>query len=244
MTGRVAGKKIIVIGGSSGMGFAEAQCFIAEGARVVIANRNAERGEAAAKELGEAAVFVRHDVCSEDSWGHLVEKAESLFGGPIDALVNNAGILVEKTMEQTSLEEYRFLTDVMQTGTFLGMKAVVPSMRRAGEGSIVNISSTGGMVGFPGFFAYTAAKWAVRGMSKTAALELAGDKIRVNTVCPGDTATPMIEGRGYTPDGFGYPLKRFARPEEIAAVVLLLVSDEATYITGSEYVIDGGFTAQ
>ena len=244
MTGRVKGKNIIVIGGSSGMGYAQARCFVAEGARVVIANRSADKGEAAAKELGKSTLFVQHDVCSEDSWAKLVAKAEAFFGGPIDALVNNAGILVEKTMEQTSLEEYRFLTDVMQTGVFLGMKAVVPSMRRAGAGSIVNISSTGGMVGFKGFFAYTAAKWAVRGMSKTAALELADARIRVNTVHPGDTETPMIEGRGYTPDGFGYPLKRFARPEEIAAVVLLLVSDEATYITGSEYVIDGGFTAQ
>lgn len=242
MTGRVEGKNIIVIGGSSGMGLAEAQRFVAEGAQVVIANRNAERGNAVVEELGADAIFVQHDVISEESWAILVEKAEGFFGGPIDALVNNAGILVEKTMMDTSLEDYRFLTDVMQTGAFLGMKAVVPSMRRAGGGSIVNVSSTAGIVGFEGFFAYTAAKWALRGMSKTAALELAGDKIRVNSVHPGDTETPMIEGLGYDPAG--YPLKRFAKPEEIAALVLLLVSDEGAFMTGSEYVIDGGYTAQ
>ncbi|MGE3595981.1 MAG: SDR family NAD(P)-dependent oxidoreductase [Dehalococcoidia bacterium] len=239
---RVEGKNIIVIGGSSGIGFAEAERFIAEGARVVIANRSVDQGVAAAAKLGPAALFVPLDVRSEDGWAQLVVRAEAFFGGPVHALVNNAGILVEKTLEQTDLETYRFLTDVMQTGVFLGMKAVIPSMRRAGGGSIVNVSSTAGMVGFPGFFAYTAAKWAVRGMSKTAALELAADRIRVNSVHPGDTETPMIEGRGYDPAG--YPLKRFARPEEIAAVVLLLVSDEGSYITGSEYVVDGGFTAQ
>ncbi len=242
MSGRVAGKNIIVIGGSSGMGLAEAKRFVAEGARVVIANRNAEQGKAVAKELGGAVTFVQHDVRSEAGWVNLVEKAEVFFGGPIDALVNNAGILVEKTLENTDFETYRFLTDVMQTGAYLGMRAVIPSMRRAGGGSIVNVSSTAGIIGFAGFFAYTAAKWAVRGMSKCAALELAVDKIRVNSVHPGDTETPMIEGRGYDPNT--YPLKRFAKPEEIAALVLLLVSDEGAYITGTELVIDGGYTAQ
>lgn len=242
MTGRVEGKNIIVIGGSSGMGLAESKRFIAEGARVVIANRNAEQGNKVAQDLGEAARFVQHDVTNEESWTNLVAQAEAFFDSPIDALVNNAGILVELSMMDTSLADYRFLTDVMQTGAFLGMKAVVPSMRRAGGGSIVNVSSTAGIVGFAGFFAYTAAKWALRGMSKTAALELAGDNIRVNSVHPGDTETPMIEGLGYDPAG--YPLKRFGKPEEIAALVLLLVSDEGAFMTGSEYVIDGGYTAQ
>lgn len=242
MIGRVEAKNIIVVGGSSGMGLAESRRFIAEGARIVIANRNSEQGSAVARELGERASFVRHDVTDEDSWANLVDRAETFFNAPIDALVNNAGILVQKTMMETSLEDYRFLTDVMQTGAFLGMKAVVPSMRRAGGGAIVNVSSTAGIVGFEGFFAYTAAKWALRGMSKTAALELARDKIRVNSVHPGDTETPMIEGLGYDPAG--YPLGRFAKPEEIAALVLLLVSDEGAFITGSEQVIDGGYTAQ
>ena len=242
MTGRVAGKNIIVIGGSSGMGLAESRRFVAEGARIVIANRNAEQGNAVAAELGDAARYVQHDVADEASWANLVEQAEAFFGGPIHALVNNAGILVEKSMMDTSLEDYRFLTDVMQTGAFLGMKAVVPSMRRAGGGAIVNISSTAGIVGFQGYFAYTTAKWGLRGMSKVAALELAADKIRVNSVHPGDTETPMIEGFGY--DTSIYPLGRFAKPEEIAALVLLLVSDEGAFITGTEIVIDGGYTAQ
>ena len=242
MADQLAGKNVIVIGGSSGMGLAEANRFVTEGARVVIANRNEKQGLAAAQQLGPSARFVPLDVRSEEGWANLIAQAEQFFGGPIHALVNNAGILVEKTMEQTSLEEYRFLIDVMQTGAFLGMKAVLPSMRRAGGGAIVNVSSTAGMVGFPGFFAYGAAKWALRGMSKAAAMELAADKIRVNSLHPGDTETPMIAGRGYDPNG--YPLKRFAKPEEIAAMVLLLISDDGAYITGTEIVIDGGYTAQ
>jgi 3alpha(or 20beta)-hydroxysteroid dehydrogenase len=150
-------------------------------------------------------------------------------------------VLREATLEGTTLEEYRFIVDVMQTGVFLGMRSAAPSLRKAGGGSIVNISSTAGIVGYPGIFAYTAAKWAVRGMTKAAALDLAVDKIRVNSIHPGDTETPMIADFDYSVEAV--PLKRFAKAEEIANLSLFLASDESQYITGTEHVIDGGLTA-
>ncbi|WP_024927448.1 MULTISPECIES: SDR family oxidoreductase [unclassified Mesorhizobium] len=242
MTGRIAGKNVIIIGGTSGMGLAQVHRFVAEGAKVLVANRNVEAGKRLEAEIGAAMRFVSLDVRSEEGWANVMTEADSFFGAPVDALVNNAGILVEAGLEQTSLESFQFLTETMQTGVFLGMKAVVPSMRKGGGGSIITVSSTAGLVGYAGFFAYTATKWAVRGMTKAAALDLAKANIRVNSVHPGDTETPMIEGRGYNADFV--PLGRLAKPEEIASLILFLVSDEASYITGTEQAIDGGFTAQ
>lgn len=239
--GRLSGKGALISGGASGMGAAEAKKFIEEGARVVIGDINDDLGAAFAKELGEAARFVHLDVRREDDWAAAVELSERHFEGPIDILVNNAGVLRRGTLEETTLDEYRFTTDVMQVGVFLGMRAVAPSMRKAGGGSIVNISSTAGIVAFEGHIAYVAAKWAVRGMTKAAALDLAADEIRVNSIHPGDTETPMIADGYYETDII--PLKRFAQAEEIASLVLFLASDEAKYITGAEHVIDGGLTA-
>jgi 3alpha(or 20beta)-hydroxysteroid dehydrogenase len=239
--GRLAGKGALISGGASGMGAAEARRFIDEGARVVLGDISRERGAAFAEELGEAALFVHLDVRSEQDWADAVRASEEHFGGPIDILVNNAGVLRRGALEETALEEYRFTTDVMQVGVFLGMRAVAPSMRKAGGGSIVNISSTAGMVAFRDHIAYVAAKWAVRGMTKAAALDLADHQIRVNSIHPGDTETPMIADGYYETDII--PLKRFAQPEEIASLALFLASDEARYITGAEHVIDGGLTA-
>lgn len=239
--GRLAGKGALISGGASGMGAAEARRFVAEGARVVIGDINDERGEAFARELGEAARFVHLDVRKEADWAAAIEASEAHFAGPVDILVNNAGVLRRGALEQTTLDDYRFTIDVMQVGVFLGMRAVAPSMRKAGGGSIVNISSTAGIVAFQDHIAYVAAKWAVRGMSKAAALDLAADRIRVNSIHPGDTETPMIADGYYETDII--PLKRFAQADEIASLALFLASDEAGYITGAEHVIDGGLTA-
>jgi 3alpha(or 20beta)-hydroxysteroid dehydrogenase len=241
MSGRLQGKNIIVVGGTSGMGAAQVRRFVQEGAKVLVANRDATRGSAFIKEFGDAAIFVQLDVSSEQGWGNVIDSAETFFAGRIDGLVNNAGVLVEQSLEETSLEMFRRLVDIMQVGAFLGMRAVAPSMRRAGGGSIITVSSTAGIVGYPNLLAYTTTKFAVRGMTKAAALDLASANIRVNTVHPGDTETPMIEGKGYTADLV--PLKRFAHPDEIASLVVFLLSDESKYITGTEQVIDGGYTA-
>lgn len=239
--GRLAGKGALISGGASGMGAAEARKFVAEGARVIIGDINDQLGEAYARELGEAARFVHLDVRKEEDWIAAAEASEKHFGGPIDILVNNAGVLRRGALEETTLEEYRFTTDVMQVGVFLGMRAVAPSMRRGGGGSIINISSTAGIVAFQDHIAYVAAKWAVRGMTKAAALDLADAQIRVNSIHPGDTETPMIADGYYETDII--PLKRFAQADEIASLALFLASDEAKYITGAEHVIDGGLTA-
>lgn len=239
-SGRLAGKVALITGGASGMGAAMVSRFVREGASVIIADMNADSGRALEVRLGPLARFTPLDVRLEGDWNGAIAAAERQFG-PLSVLVNCAGILKESSLEDTTPEEYRLLIDVMQFGVYLGMRAAAPSMRRGGGGSIINISSTAGMVGYPQTFAYTAAKWAVRGMTKAAALDLADGKIRVNSIHPGNTDTPMIQGNDYSVAEV--PLKRNASAEEIANLALFLASDESLYITGAEHVIDGGFTA-
>ncbi|MFF0453146.1 glucose 1-dehydrogenase [Nocardia africana] len=241
--GRIDGKTVVVTGGARGMGAAFAQRLVSEGASVVITDVLAEDGERTAARLGDAALFLTHDVTDESAWNDVVAHAESTFG-PVSGLVNNAGIVHVDPIETLAEADYRKVIDVNQVGVFLGMKAVVGSMRRAGGGSIVNISSVGGIIGFSNILGYTASKWAVRGMTKTAAQEFGPMGIRVNSVHPGVVMTEMTTDSARSNSMFhDQPLARPGTPEELANLVLFLISDESGYSTGSEFVADGGFTS-
>ncbi|WPK13124.1 glucose 1-dehydrogenase [Lysinibacillus louembei] len=242
---RLEGKVAIITGAAQGMGAAHAKLFIEEGAKVVITDLNEENGQALAAELGENAVFVKQNVASEEDWATVIAKAEEAFG-PVNVLVNNAGITMAKSILQTTAEEYRRIVEINQVSVFLGMKAVIPSMQKASGGSIVNISSLNGLVA--GAIGYTDTKFAVRGMTKAAAIEGAHYNIRVNSVHPGVIATPMVvqEDTKAAVEEFAkhIPLQRVAQPEEVSKMVLFLASDESSYSTGSEFVIDGGISAR
>ncbi|MDA2810134.1 glucose 1-dehydrogenase [Nocardiopsis sp. RSe5-2] len=240
--GRVEGKVAIVTGGARGLGAAQVRALAREGARVVIADVLDEEGVALSAELGDAAGFVHLDVTDAEGWQDAIAAAERLFG-PVSVLVNNAGIVHNQPLEEMSEADFRKDIDVNQVGVFLGMKAVIGSMRKAGGGSIVNISSIGGIIAFSGIMGYTATKWAVRGMTKGAAQELGPEGIRVNSVHPGFVTTPMTEGSGVDDLARIQPLRRTGEPEELANLVLFLASDESSYSTGSEFVADGGYTS-
>lgn len=241
---RLEGKVAIITGAARGMGAAHARRFVAEGAKVVLTDLNVEEGTALANELGENALFVEQNVTSADDWANVVAQAEKAFG-PVNVLVNNAGISVSKSFLQMTEEEYRRIVDINQVSVFLGLKTVVPSMQKAGGGSIINISSINGIVG--GAVGYTDTKFAVRGMTKAAAMECSHYGIRVNSVHPGVIETPMVtEGdavEAIKEFAKHIPLKRMAQPEEVTNLVLFLASDESSYSTGSEFIVDGGLTA-
>lgn len=243
--GRLDNKVAIITGAAQGMGATHAKLFVEQGAKVVLTDLNEEKGSAFAAELGENAIFVKQNVASEEDWATVVAKAEETFG-PVNVLVNNAGITMAKNMLDITLEEYRRIVDINQVSVFLGMKAIAPSMMKANGGSIVNISSMNGLVA--GAVGYTDTKFAVRGMTKAAAMNLAPMGIRVNSVHPGVIATPMVmqEDTKAAVEAFAkhIPLKRVAQPEEVSNMVLFLASDDSSYSTGSEFVIDGGMTAQ
>ncbi|MEV6333610.1 glucose 1-dehydrogenase [Nocardia vinacea] len=241
---RVSGKTVIVTGGARGMGAAFARRLVSEGASVVVADVLVEEGKAVAAELGDHAVFCALDVTDESAWAAVVVESERTFG-PVSGLVNNAGIVHVDPIERLAEADYRKVIDVNQVGVFLGMKAVVPSMRRAGGGSIVNISSIGGIIAFSNILGYVASKWAVRGMTKAAAQEFGADGIRVNSVHPGVVATEMTADSDRSHSMVhDQPLPRAAAPGELANLVLFLISDEAGFCTGSEFVADGGYTTK
>ena len=240
---RFENRTVIVTGGARGMGASHARGFIAEGANVVIADVVEQEGQSLADELGDGAIFSRLDVTSEADWAATVTAAETAFG-PVSVLVNNAGIVHFAAIADTTPADWSRVIDINLTGTYLGIRALVSSMRKAGGGAIVNISSGAGMSGAFGLGAYVASKWGVRGLTKTAALELARDKIRVNSIHPGATRTTMAA----QPDVEavmaasvrGLAIPRIAEPEELTRLVLFVASDEASFSTGSEFIADGG----
>ncbi|UTT42761.1 glucose 1-dehydrogenase [Exiguobacterium aurantiacum] len=244
--GRVQGEVAFVTGGARGMGASHVRKLVAEGAHVLFTDILADEGEALAAELGDAVVFLKHDVTKLEDWEDAVKIAEEKFG-PITILVNNAGIALTHTIDELSEADYRKVIDINQVGVFLGMKSVIPSMRKAGHGSIINISSISGILGLGGA-AYVASKFAVRGMTKAIALEVAADGIRVNSIHPGLIETPMIMQPGVEEVvrqmAETVPLKRIGKPGDVSNLVLFLASDESSYFTGAEFVIDGGVIVQ
>jgi 3(or 17)beta-hydroxysteroid dehydrogenase len=250
---RLAGKTAFVTGAASGIGAAIVRRFVAEGARVALADIDTAGGESLAAELGSAARFLRHDVTAEADWIDNLACAVAAFGR-LDILVNNAGIGPAGTIEKTSLAEWRRVHAVNLDGVFLGCKHGIAVLRQSGGGSIVNLSSVAGLMGTPTLAAYGSSKAAVRQLTKSAALHCAQrrDAIRCNSIHPAFAATPMVEAmiaQSKAPErtraalAGQIPLGRLGEAEEVAALALYLASDESRFVTGGEFVIDGGLTA-
>jgi NAD(P)-dependent dehydrogenase (short-subunit alcohol dehydrogenase family) len=250
MMDRLKGKVALISGGARGQGAAEARLFAGEGARVVIGDVLDDLCKKTADEInsksgGKAVVALHLDVTRAADWRAAVDACMREFGG-LDVLVNNAGIANTKGIEETSEEEWDSIVNINQKGVWLGMKAAVPAMRRRGGGSIINISSIYGIIGSPGSAAYHGTKGAVRLLTKAAAVQYAPDKIRVNSVHPGVILTPMVDvvpRSELQPLINMAPMKRGAQPEEVGWCVVFLASDEASFVTGAELVVDGGYTA-
>ncbi|WP_369199992.1 glucose 1-dehydrogenase [Streptomyces sp. PU-14G] len=238
------GKTLLITGAARGIGAETARQAVAAGARVVLTDVLEDEGKATAAALGDRARFAAHDVTSEEDWQRVTDHAVSEFGA-LDGLVNNAGISTGAPLESVSTEFFRKVLDINLTGVFIGIKTAVPAMRAAGGGSIVNISSAAGLMGLALTAGYGASKWGVRGLTKIGAVELGTDRIRLNSVHPGMTYTPMTaevgiqQGEGNYPNT---PMGRVGEPGEIASAVCFLLSDAASYITGAELAVDGGWT--
>ncbi|GAA4724373.1 glucose 1-dehydrogenase [Phytohabitans rumicis] len=245
--GRLDGKVALITGGARGMGKAHARLFVAEGARVVIGDVLDDRGAAVADKLGaDACRYVHHDVTSESDWAAAVDLAVEEFGH-LDVLVNNAGILQPAPIAQMSPDDFRRVLDVNLVGCWLGIRQAIAPMTAAGGGSIINISSIEGFVGAAGLSAYSASKFGIRGVTKSAAQELGQYGIRVNSVHPGGVMTTMAVSAAQAfshvdPEAFlkAQPIARFAEPVEVSRLVAFLASDDSSYATGAEFVVDGG----
>ena len=242
--GKLQDKVVVITGGAQGMGELHAKKAIAEGAKVVITDINDELGQKTANSLGDDVLFIKHDVSKGADWNHVIQEVMNKWNR-IDVLVNNAGITYNKTIDQISLEDYMKIVNINQVSVFLGIKTVSKIMKSQKQGSIINISSINGLVG--GAIGYTDTKFAVRGMTKAAAKELSPFNIRVNSVHPGVIKTAMLEQEDVKEAVKEFektiPMRRVAQPEEVSNLVCFLASDDASYSTGSEFVIDGGITA-
>lgn len=237
MRNSLEGAVVLVTGAARGMGAEHVRGLVAVGAKVVATDVLDDLGEALAAELGDAVVYAHLDVTDEAQWRAAVDLAESTFG-PVQHLVNNAGIVTFATIEEMDVAEWDRTIAINLTGVWLGMHVTVPSIKRAGGGSIVNVSSTAGMQGYANIGAYVASKWGVRGLTKAAALELGRDGIRVNSIHPGPIRTPMIDGLDDSLTA-AQPIPRAGEPEEVTDLLLYLLAD-ATFSTGHEFIIDGG----
>ncbi len=246
---RLEGKVALITGAAGGIGAAAARRLAQEGARLVLSDADGEGAQRLAHKLGdERADAIEHDVTSEERWQAVLAHALEAHGR-LDVLVNNAGVFLAAPLTETSVADFRRVMDVNVTGVFLGMRTAAPTMVERGSGSIINISSVAGLTGAPMLTAYSASKWAVRGMSKVAAKELAQFGVRVNSLHPGQIDTDMnTRQREKTPELIdrlirGIPLGRIGAPEEVAHAIAYLASDESVYVTGAELAIDGGVTA-
>jgi 3alpha(or 20beta)-hydroxysteroid dehydrogenase len=241
------GKVALISGAARGQGAAEARIFAEQGAKVMLCDVLDADGEQTAADIGDSAAYLHLDVTDENAWQAAVGATVAKFG-KLNVLVNNAGIADMNTLKEMSVEQYMKTIQVNQVGVFLGMKNVAGVMKDAGGGSIINISSIAGLMGAVGGIAYCASKFAVRGMTKVAALELGPDNIRVNSIHPGGIMTAMLTDAGLTSEGAeamfsSAPVGRIGRPEEMANLAAYLASDSSSYSTGSEFIADGGLTA-
>uniref|UniRef100_D2JDK3 Diacetyl reductase [(S)-acetoin forming] n=1 Tax=Staphylococcus sp. 693-7 TaxID=678944 RepID=D2JDK3_9STAP len=241
---RLKDKVVIITGSAQGMGKMHAEKALNEGAKVVITDINKELGLQTSQTLGENAIFIQHDVANEEHWSNVISTVIEKWGR-IDVLVNNAGITYSTPLEKLSLAAYMKIVNINQVSVFLGMKTVAETMKAQNAGSIINISSMNGLVG--GAIGYTDTKFAVRGMTKAASRELSPYNIRVNSVHPGVIQTAMLEQEDVKEQVEQFkktiPMRRVAQVEEVSNMVIFLASDEASYSTGAEFVIDGGLTA-
>ena len=245
--GRLSGKVVIITGAAQGMGEATARLFASEGAKLILGDVNVEKGEAVAADIGENAFFQKLDVSSDENWAEFVSSASDKFG-TVDVLINNAGLVHFTPIEALDPNDFNRILGVNTLGPILGTKHVSPVMKANGGGSIVNISSVDGLRGANGLTCYTASKWALRGITKCHAYELGTAGIRVNSVHPGGVDTPMGNAAGRPKEEVNQvfkrlPLGRIGDPSEIANASLFLASDEASYVTGAEIAVDGGWTA-